>query len=295
MYDVYIDGMLLPIAPEKIVTNINGRNETTVLINDGEINILKSAGLTVITFTALLPNVVYPFAQYPGGFLEARHYLDKLERLKTEKRAFQFIIARKTPVNRQLFNTNMTCSLEGYSIIDDAKNGFDVEVQITLKQYRPYGTKTFHVDKPSPTAPMVAYVNRPDAIAHTVAAKEQARAGQGGGRTKTYKVQIPGMSAVTVKANSVAAAIKQAVGSWTGTVYVDGKTYYANKGVMSDPPTKKITTPPAVNRAFNQVKKAADKVWNVVTTTVSNWVNAARNPPAKKVTNNRSNQIVMKN
>lgn len=145
MYDVYISDMLLPIAPSKIKMQINGKNETATLINDGEISILKNAGLSTVNFTVLLPNVKYPFAQYPDGFKAAGYYLDTLERLKNQKKPFQFIVTRKTPVNKRLFNTNLTVSLENYQIIDDAKNGFDVEVQINLKQFREYGTKTFKV------------------------------------------------------------------------------------------------------------------------------------------------------
>ena len=45
-YDFFIGKMLFPVCPDKINVQINGRNETYVLINDGEINMLKAAGLT---------------------------------------------------------------------------------------------------------------------------------------------------------------------------------------------------------------------------------------------------------
>ena len=47
-YDFYLGNCLLPIAPEKLSLKINNANETITLINEGEINVLKRAGLTDI-------------------------------------------------------------------------------------------------------------------------------------------------------------------------------------------------------------------------------------------------------
>lgn len=307
MYDVYIDAVLLPVAPEKITTVINGKNETATLISDGEINILKAAGLTTISFTALLPNFKYPFAQYPNGFMPARHYLDELERLKADKRPFQFIITRKTPADRQLFNTNLTCSLENYSIVDDARNGFDIEVQITLKQFKAYATKTFHVDKPSPNAPIVVNPSRPASTAKPSKDKESSGTSKNkkpASKSKTYKVQIPGMSVLSIKGTSVQDAIRKAMGTtWTGNVYVDGKKYYVKKGVLSSQTQKKAATPAAVKKAVNNVTSTVKKVSTVISNVVGAVQSAAKKAntkipsltkPVKKVTKNQSNKIILR-
>ena len=49
---MYFDKCLFPVTPEKISIKINGNNKTVNLINEGEINILKKAGLTDIEFEA---------------------------------------------------------------------------------------------------------------------------------------------------------------------------------------------------------------------------------------------------
>lgn len=67
-YDFYMDAMLLPVAPSKLTISIDNKNKTLVLINDGEVNILKKPGLTDISFTALLPQTKYPFAVYKTDF-----------------------------------------------------------------------------------------------------------------------------------------------------------------------------------------------------------------------------------
>lgn len=145
-YEVYMNGVLLPVTPSKITTKINGKNKTISLINEGEINILKTPGLTDISFECMLPQSKYPFAKYPGGFKMATYYLDEFEQLKVNKKKFPFIVIRSRPNGKQLFDTNMKVSLESYQIIEDAeKYGLDVGVSIELKQYKDYATKEMEI------------------------------------------------------------------------------------------------------------------------------------------------------
>ncbi|NLY79824.1 MAG: LysM peptidoglycan-binding domain-containing protein [Lysinibacillus sp.] len=141
MYNFFIDGVQLPVAPSEMSMRINNKNETITLMNEGEVNILKKPGLTDIKFEVLLPNVQYPFAIYPSGFMPATYYLDKLEQLKVSQEPFRFIVNRMMPNGKLLFDTNMAVSLEDYEIQENAENGFDVLVTIYLKQYRSYGNK----------------------------------------------------------------------------------------------------------------------------------------------------------
>ena len=140
-YHFYMGKMLCPIAPSKLQLKIGNKNKAITLINEGEVNILKQAGLTEISFDLLLPNVNYPFATYKSGFKNAGYFLDELEKLKTDKKPFQFIVTRLFPNGDMLFDTNMKVSLETYDIKEDVKEGFDVVVSVKLKQYRTYGTK----------------------------------------------------------------------------------------------------------------------------------------------------------
>lgn len=154
-YLFYLGSKLLPIAPSKLQVKIKNQNSTLTLINEGEINVLKQAGLTEVDFEILLPNVQYPFATYNDGFQKAIYYLDILEELKTSQESFQFIITREFPSGSSLHSTNMTVSLEDYTITEQATQGFDVVVSISLKQYKSYGTKictvTFATDSTTAT------------------------------------------------------------------------------------------------------------------------------------------------
>lgn len=144
-YDVYFGNCLLPVTPEKIQIIINNNNKTVNLINEGEINILKKAGLTDIEFEAEIPQIRQPYAVYKNGFQGAGYFFDIFEKLKTDKKPFQFIVCRRTPANKKLLNTNIKVSMEDYKITEEAGNGFDFKVKFSLKQYRDYGTKTVNI------------------------------------------------------------------------------------------------------------------------------------------------------
>jgi hypothetical protein len=221
-------------------------------------NILKLAGLTTVSFTILLPAVQYPFATYTNGFKAPSYFLDALEALKQGKKPFQFIVTRKNDSMKgriKLHNTNMTVSLEDYSVRDEAKEGFDIKVEVNLKQYKEFSTKTFYVENPSPTAPIAITPQRPPSTS------QPEKPTTGGSSKKKYKVQIPGMGVVEVTATSVQDAITKASGTtWTGTIYVDGKSYTVTKGKLDTP----ITT--AAKNVAKVVKKVVDTVKNVATT-----------------------------
>lgn len=144
-YEMYLDGVLLPVTPEKLQLKIKNKNETIDLINENEVNILKAPGLTDIEFEMLIPQAQYPFAVYKNGFQDAEYYLAKLKLLKTSRKPFQFIVIRQSPSGKHLFDTNIKVSLEEYTITESAENGLDISVPIKLKEYRDYGTKIYNV------------------------------------------------------------------------------------------------------------------------------------------------------
>lgn len=144
-YDVYLKNCLLPVTPDKIQIKINNNNKTVNLINEGEINILKRAGLTDIEFECEIPQVKHPYAVYKSGFKSAGYFMDIFEELKTSQKPFQFLVCRRLPVGKKLLNTNIKVSLEDYKITEEAKNGFDFNVKFNLKQWKEYGTKTVNI------------------------------------------------------------------------------------------------------------------------------------------------------
>lgn len=150
MYSFYFGSLLLPVTPQKLTTKIKGNNKTLTLVNEGDINFLRSPSLTEISFDVVLPMLgQYSFAD---SFRRPDYYLSVFENYMTSKTPFRFIVSRVSPSGRLLFDTNMKVSLESYTITEDATKGPDVTVSVTLKQYIDYATKTVTVTKPTAAA-----------------------------------------------------------------------------------------------------------------------------------------------
>lgn len=137
MYNVYLGGVLCPVAPEKISVNYGGCCEIVNLADGGGIGVPKGNSLREIEFSLLLPNKEYPFAVYKSGFCNADFYLEKFEELLASKGAFQFIITR--PGNRRA--TNVKCLLESLCVDEDVKLGDDYSVKIKLREYKIFAAK----------------------------------------------------------------------------------------------------------------------------------------------------------
>lgn len=164
-YKMFLDSLMMPICPGKVTVKVNSQNKTMNLLNGEEINLLKVPGLSDVSFELLLPHRAYPFSS--PIVLPISSYLSHLEQLKNRNTGFQWILVRTKPHGGMLHYTNMTVSLESYQIVDDASEGMDTTVQVELKQWRSYGTKTADVtraedgsltasvttDRPAPSAP----------------------------------------------------------------------------------------------------------------------------------------------
>lgn len=163
MYNFYLDGVQLPVTPSSLELQIKGKNQTFDLVEGGEINVIKTPGLTEVSFECDLPNVQYPYASYPRGFQNAKFYLDKIEQLKLSTKPFNFVVTRKDGRGRILFDTNLLVTIEDYKIEEDAENGTDVTVSVDMKQYRPYSTKTLNIQPATqPGAKTVEFISDRD-------------------------------------------------------------------------------------------------------------------------------------
>lgn len=45
MYEFYMDGVRLPVTPSALTIKISNQNKTINLINEGQVNVLKTPGL----------------------------------------------------------------------------------------------------------------------------------------------------------------------------------------------------------------------------------------------------------
>lgn len=137
-YDMYIDGLILPITPGELTTKVGSTNETVTLINEGEINILKSPSLIEVSFEARFPMRDFPYSRTPQSF---QSYFDHFKELKENKKPFRFIVSRRTLNGKRTWDTNLEMALEELEIKESADEGDDVIVSFELKQYKHYGVK----------------------------------------------------------------------------------------------------------------------------------------------------------
>lgn len=148
---MYIEKTLFPVTPGKLVTKINGTNKTLTLINEGEVSLVKTPGLTDISTEVLLPALTeYPFAVYSDGFKGPDYYLEKLEKWKQKKKPVTFKMLKTSPDGRRLewSMDGMHVTIEDYEIVEDAsEQGFDVVVKISMKEYREWGAKKLVLKK----------------------------------------------------------------------------------------------------------------------------------------------------
>lgn len=230
MYYFFLSALPIPITPGALSIKTPSQNKTVTLVNEGEINIIKEQGLREISFEFLLPQQHYPFINGAKaiddlaftngldlGFIKigrptagnylASIYIPILNELKKRKKPIQFIVTRLTPDNKPVFYTNIKCAIEDFTYEEDAdKHGLDVMCNITLKEYKPYATKSYSLSllesEDTTTAKRVATMKK------IREAKEPP---------KTYKAKdgdTPGavskiMTGATEKAKEVVNAVKE--------------------------------------------------------------------------------------
>ena len=153
-YTFYFDigGNLLtfPITPGELKIKVGSNNDTVKLINEGDINILKSPSLTEVKFEARFPMRKYPYSRNPSDF---KTYYDKIKELKEKKKSFRFIVARETVAGNRTWDTNLLMALEDFEIKENADEGDDVLISFKLKQYKEYGViKLPNASKPDTTS-----------------------------------------------------------------------------------------------------------------------------------------------
>lgn len=141
-YEFYFkDGLevlTFPITPSELSIRVGSNNKVITLINEGDINILKSPSLVEVEFEARFPMRKYPYSREVSDF---ETYFNVFEKLKEKKRSFRFIVARTKPNGDRSWDTNLLVALEEFELKESADEGDDVIVSFKLKQFKEYGVK----------------------------------------------------------------------------------------------------------------------------------------------------------
>lgn len=161
-YEFYFkDGselLTFPITPSELSIRVGSKNKVITLINEGDINILKSPSLVEVEFEARFPMRKYPFSR---EVLDFETYFKMFENLKEKKKSFRFIVARTKPNGTRSWDTNLLVALEDFTLNENADNGDDVIIDFKLKQFKEYGIKKLPNSQSSNTTTSTAETTRP--------------------------------------------------------------------------------------------------------------------------------------
>lgn len=127
---------MFPVTPSQVQTKVGNCNETVQILQMGQANLLKNAGLEEVQFRALFPGRQYHFVQVEEGFREPSYFLERLKDFKKAQKPVQLIIFRRLADGSQIFCSNVEMGLEEYNILEQGGEQGDFWVEIALKEYR---------------------------------------------------------------------------------------------------------------------------------------------------------------
>jgi len=138
-YSFYLgESMLLPVAPAKLEIKYGNKLKKIDLVSGEEIVFQKGGKLAEISFTAMLPEVHYPFAEYHGGFRKGSRFLWDMIDMKKSGEPFRFIVLRGTPWGDAMFPTNIKVVFSHLSVREDAGEGTDLYADVKLTEFRDF-------------------------------------------------------------------------------------------------------------------------------------------------------------
>lgn len=143
-YGIYLSvddgaqGFRLPVNPPEMEVEIPGQGRTYRIISLGEINTIQTPSLSEISFESFFPAQRYPFV-VGEELLEPSSYVEMIDGWRSQKKIIRLIVTDGT------VDINMLASIEDFTWREVAGAVGDIEYEMTLKQYRPYGPKLVQI------------------------------------------------------------------------------------------------------------------------------------------------------
>jgi len=143
-YGIYLSvddgaqGFRLPVNPPEIEVEIPGQGKTYRIVKLGEINSIQTPSLSEISFESFFPSQRYPFV-VGEELLEPSSYVEMIDEWRRARKIVRLIVTDGT------VDINMLASIEDFTWREVAGAVGDIEYEMTLKQYRPYGPKLVQI------------------------------------------------------------------------------------------------------------------------------------------------------
>ena len=136
MYNFYLGNLHFPVTPSRLDIRYGNQLQRIDTAVGGELVFHKSNGLAEVSFTALLPQIRYPFAVYRAGFVRGWLLLHRLLALRDSGKPVRFVILRRSPSGRIYAPTNINTLISHINSYEDAGEGSDIFADIKLVEYR---------------------------------------------------------------------------------------------------------------------------------------------------------------
>lgn len=145
--------LTLPITPDSLSMKVGSNNKVVTLINEGDINVLKSPSLVEFEFDARFPIREYPYSRWKSGNLGRittvtknasqiyEYFEKKLMETKLNRQPIIFTVTRHQPNGKATWLTSLKITIEDFERKEDAEEGDDIIVSFKLKEYKDYGIK----------------------------------------------------------------------------------------------------------------------------------------------------------
>lgn len=152
-YIVMLGNVIFPVAPGEISLYYPSTGQTARLINGTEINLTKPAGLCVYKMRVLIPRFNYPFCGREPQSQD--YYLRTIHSMYKNREQLSLIIWRTNAdgsmnmgegdvvVSGDGIVTGKSVTLDSYRVIEDANEGFDIWLELEMREYVGYGTRRY--------------------------------------------------------------------------------------------------------------------------------------------------------
>ena len=108
--------MLLPVTPSELTVKTGSCNKTVYILNLGEMNLPRKAGLREIRFRALIPSEQYSFVQIQELFVPPVFFLGFFREIKQAGEPVQLLVFRSLADGREVLSETLDVLLEEYTV-----------------------------------------------------------------------------------------------------------------------------------------------------------------------------------
>ena len=130
VYELYLDGLELPILPENLKEQVSKDNKTYDVLNMGEVILGGKIGLRIWQINSVF---------FADGDTAPSVYREHLEKLRDSEEPFNFVLNRWNDDGSLAFNTDCEVLISDCTFEDKAGEPGTLYYSLKITEYRPFG------------------------------------------------------------------------------------------------------------------------------------------------------------